>query len=75
MNCDLCIKARDSGVYELLQGTKVVAEIKQDYVPDCVPGMYGDYVELSIRNGFIADWKTPDPSKFSAFFPAPDFEE
>lgn len=68
----LHLKPVDSGRYELLDGDAIIAT-REDYVPDCVPGSYGDYVIMTIdENGRIFDelrqrW-TPDPSTIAADF-------
>lgn len=68
--CRLDMKVCDSGRYTLytLYGDHwdKVAEL-QDYVPHgVVPGEYGDYVELHIKNGVIVNWpRNPDLSTFN----------
>lgn len=56
---DIEMKVVDGGTYELLDPAgKVVAGIEQDYVPDCIPGDYGDYIDFKIdATGRIANWK------------------
>lgn len=61
------MKVTDSGAYTLLDdGGAVVAKREQKYVPDVIPGEYGDYIELTIdANGIITNWlKKPDLSDF-----------
>lgn len=55
---DLTLKVRDLGAYYLLdEAGKVIASIEDNYVPSCVPGSYGDYVELDIGgDGIVKDW-------------------
>ena len=60
---DVCIKVRDSGIYQLLgQKGEPLAIIKEDYVPHgVVPGSYGDYLEFTVNSlGVIEEW----PSSF-----------
>ena len=53
----LSMKVCDAGTYELLSGSKVVAIRENEYVPCCIPGEYGDYINFDIdSNGVIADW-------------------
>lgn len=51
-------KVVDQGTYELLSGDEVVAAIRADYVPGCLPGEhYGDYLILDIaEDGTVLDW-------------------
>jgi hypothetical protein len=55
-NCYM--KVVDGGVYTLLDADgRDVAEYGPDYVPCCVPGEYGDYVNFKIgSDGIIRDW-------------------
>lgn len=52
----LCVK--DSGSYFLLDADgKVVASREEQYVPNCIPGSDGDYVEFNVdENGVIEEW-------------------
>lgn len=51
------IKVVDMGSYYLMNGSEVVGSREEDYVPDCIPGRYGDYVEFNIdAAGFITNW-------------------
>ena len=53
---DLYMKVCDEGVYTLLAAGKEVAT-RDGYVPDAVPGDYGDYVDLKIADdGTIKNW-------------------
>ena len=74
------MKVSDEGTYVLLCGTVAnsgqpgqilgtlteVARLENEYVPHgVVPGVYGDYVELDIKNGVITNWpKKPNLSRF-----------
>jgi hypothetical protein len=44
----------------LLENGRVIGNY-DGYVPDCVPGEYGDYVrmEIDIETGRILNWKKP----------------
>jgi hypothetical protein len=43
-------KIRDEGIYQLIdEDEKVLAEIKDDYVPDFIPNEYGDYIDLEVE--------------------------
>lgn len=67
---DIFIKACDRGTYSLLDSENAtVAMMIGQYVPDCIPGKYGDYIDLKIdSNGVIKNWlRNPD---FSEFFEA-----
>ena len=36
---------------------KVIAQIENDYVPKCIPGEWGDYVDFQINAaGVITNW-------------------
>jgi hypothetical protein len=52
------MKVTDGGSYYLLGGANdVLASLEQDYVPDCIPGSYGDYIDLDIaEDGTIMNW-------------------
>jgi len=66
---DLYMKVCDEGSYYLLSGDTIVAKREGDYVPDCVPGAYGDYVEFKIdENGFICNWEATASDIASSFF-------
>jgi hypothetical protein len=68
--CRLFMKVCDGGVYTLYSYFsdywKEEAKIEHDYVPHgVVPGECGDYVDLVITDGQIANWpKAPDISSF-----------
>lgn len=64
---DLSMKVTDAGVYILFDDQRREIARVEDYVPDLVPGEYGDYVNLKIdQNGFITNW--PEKKTFSEFF-------
>lgn len=70
---ELCIKVRDSGVYELLDGDKVLVMRDDCYVPDCLPNDWGDYFAAVIQgDGTLfhdsAVWKA-DPDEVKHLFP------
>jgi hypothetical protein len=59
----------DEGTYILLDGQAVVAKIEQNYVPDCVPGEFCDYVAFKIRaDGTLVDWDPDAKTIAEAFF-------
>ena len=64
------LKVVDMGFYYLLSSSgEVVASILGDYVPDCLPQEYGDYVDFEIdESGLITNWKKAADMDFSAFF-------
>ena len=67
---ELCMKVCDQGSYYLLGAKRrVIAAIKEDYVPNgVVPGSYGDYIEMTITaDGTITEW--PKKLDVSEFFP------
>ena len=55
---DVHMKVVDTGSYYLLDADKnVIAKSEQDYVPNMVPGSYGDYVEMKIQpDGSVLNW-------------------
>lgn len=64
---ELDLKVTDGGTYTLLGVTgDIIAEREEEYVPQCVPGSWGDYVSLKIdATGRITNWpKNPDMSDF-----------
>lgn len=73
----LCVKARDEGVYTLLDPEdRVLASREDQYVPDCIPSSYGDYVICTIHpDGRIDNedgrpWTGPDVAEVQdAFWP------
>lgn len=73
----LAMKVTDCGSYYLMTKDKIVAKRESDYVPDCIPGKYGDYVDFTIDpNGKIVEWSrfcTPENVRAS-FFPDDDCE-
>jgi hypothetical protein len=65
------MKVVDEGCYYLLAGDKIIAALDQEYVPGCIPGEYGDYVDFKIApDGTIDRWSrfcTPEKIE-EAFF-------
>lgn len=55
---DFYMKVTDGGSYVLLDSDlKSVATKEQEYVPCCIPGAYGDYVDFTIAtDGTIDKW-------------------
>jgi hypothetical protein len=55
---DLHMKVVDCGSYFLLDAQdRVLGSIEHDYVPDCIPGEYGDYIDFKIdEGGKITNW-------------------
>ena len=52
------MKVCDEGVYTLLGADDVPIESIEGYVPSCIPGSYGDYVDFDIdENSKIANWE------------------
>ncbi len=60
-------KVRDLGSYVLLapDGSEVAA-LRKEYCPNMlIPGEYGDYIDLKIKDGVVTNWpKRPDVSQF-----------
>ncbi len=56
---DLYMKICDSGSYLLVDKSgAVVRAFKNDYVPDFIPGEYGDYLDFKIDStGLITNWR------------------
>lgn len=51
------VKVCDEGVYIAMDGDKVIKKLENDYVPGCIPGSYGDYIEMTIApDGTIKEW-------------------
>jgi len=68
-SCDVTMKVCDEGVYTLLNGDKVVKKLEY-YVPGCVPGSYGDYIEFEIdETGRITNWDASPAEVADSFFP------
>lgn len=66
---EIDMKVVDEGVYTLLAPDgSVVAEIENDYVPDCIPGRYGDYVEFQIDDKGVITNFDGDADEFQAAF-------
>jgi hypothetical protein len=64
---ELFMKVTDEGKYELLDESGGVLAVVESYVPEPIPNEYGDYLNLVIGDGVIANWpKRPD---FSGWFP------
>ena len=55
----LSMKVTDGGEYYLLSPAgEEVGSIVNNYVPKCIPGEYGDYVDFDINvDGSILNWK------------------
>lgn len=52
------MKVVDQGSYYLMARGITLATREDDYVPECLPGSYGDYIEFDIdENGRIAKWE------------------
>lgn len=69
LETEISMKVCDEGTYVLLdaQGNQVRA-LEGEYVPHgLVPGEYGDYVNLKIKNGIITNW--PKRPNLNDFFP------
>lgn len=64
------MKICDEGTYSLLGENDNVLASYEGYVPDCIPGSYGDYVEFNIdENGKIENWgKYCSPSRVRRSF-------
>lgn len=53
------MKVCDNGSYRLMDANKnLIADRENDYVPGCIPGEYGDYIDFEILNdGTLKDWE------------------
>lgn len=75
---DMDMKVCDCGEYILLdRDGHNVAEILNDYVPECVPNGYGDYLTLSItEDGTVTNWNEHCDAEAVrvSFFPTDDDE-
>lgn len=72
VTAEFYMKVVDQGVYRLLgPDGVVVATIDQDYVPPCIPGEWGDYIDFDIGpDGTVARWAaywTPENVRASFF--------
>lgn len=70
---EFAMKVTDSGCYYLLGGEyphlKELAKLENDYVPSCVPGEYGDYIDLKIgADGVIKNWHVNSKNIRQSFF-------
>ena len=67
------MKVVDGGSYYLMDHDTVLASIEHDYVPDCLPGDYGDYVEWHIdRRGIITNWNPAANEVVASFYRTED---
>jgi hypothetical protein len=70
---ELHMKVTDNGSYYLLddEGNEL-AKRENEYVPSCIPGKYGDYIQLDISPcGVVSNWRsycTDDHVRDSFFF-------
>ena len=64
------MKVCDEGNYTLLdQNGDALARITEDYVPECIPGKYGDYVHFDIgEDGSVTDWEANPQNVRDSFF-------
>ena len=53
------MKVCAEGVYVLYDKEGNELARHECYVPECVPGEFGDYVHLFIKDGFITNWQEP----------------
>lgn len=71
-------KVVDAGFYELLDhpiggGDPVVLATTDSYVPNCIPGKYGDYLDLRIAaDGTVTNWKPDADEIVESFFAVED---
>lgn len=49
-------KVVDCGTYSINFGKYDSFIIENNYVPSWIPGKYGDYINLEIKNGVITNW-------------------
>jgi hypothetical protein len=56
---EVFMKVVDGGSYYLFDACgNQLAAIEEDYVPDCIPQQYGDYINFNIKeNGKIEGWE------------------
>lgn len=64
-------KVRYSGVYILANAKRrMIRELIEEYVPDCLPNEYGDYLTLSVdEDGKITNWCATPENVASSFWP------
>jgi len=58
-------KVVDTGVYTLI--TKDDRLTIYDYVPDCIPNEYGDYIDLDVKDGKVTNWTSTDEEILAEF--------
>ena len=67
------MKVCDQGSYWLLtKAGHIIASIEGNYVPSCIPGEYGDYIDFDIaEDGTVRKWsRYCDPSSIrESFYP------
>ena len=70
-SADLYLKVVDEGCYYLLgPHGEVHASLENDYVPGCVPGEYGDYVNLQVGpDGVVRNWRPRESDIVESFWP------
>lgn len=66
------LKVCDEGTYELLDTMhQVIATLREEYIPSCVPGEDGDYFVLQIGpDGSIAGWRPTALDVVRDFWPS-----
>lgn len=65
----LDLKPRDAGSYTLYDADmNVIGQpLINEYVPGCIPGSYGDYLNLNISKGIVTNWN-PETTSFQYSF-------
>jgi len=54
---DVWSKVVDTATYTLIYDGGQT-EISNDYVPNCIPNEYGDYLDLCVMSGKITNWES-----------------
>lgn len=70
---EIDMKVCDEGVYTLYDADGDPLAERRDYVPPCVPGRYGDYIEFAIgADGVVKGWgEYCTPARVAeSFFPS-----
>jgi len=61
-------KVVDTGMYMLFdEDMNAMYEIAGDYVPNCVPNEYGDYIDIEVQNGKVTNWEATQETVLAEF--------
>ena len=65
----LCGKTSDMCQIRLVDDKGKIVADKDGYVPDFIPGEYGDYIilDIDVKSGRILNWKPPTQKQLQDF--------